>query len=100
MRNWSNPTFDGTLEEAAQVMRQRTLERRNTLIGFEVERVSDGTRRVCQPIYNSLGFAPQVGERIHLGGTDAEWRVLRTAQVNHRTDGRIEIHDEQGSTLL
>lgn len=80
MRNWANPVFLGTLEEAcAQVARSPFVER----IGLEVEGVDErsGERHVLLPKFD-LGLTPWTGEFLHCSDLDFEatWKVVRVAK--------------------
>lgn len=84
MRNWSNPDWEGSLEEAVAYIESKPNDDGYIwLCGMEVVSVSDGVqgkRRTLLPDWNSLGFAPFPDDRIHIGGTPAEWRVVRVAE--------------------
>ncbi len=80
MRDWPNPVFHGTLEEAcASVPREPYLER----IGFEVEGVDDAAseRYVLAPAYD-VGLAPWMGEVARCSDISFEktFRILRVAK--------------------
>ena len=83
-RNWSNPPFEGTLEEAithaeAVYAPLGPLE----VYGFEVAGFGDHTGEThvlaCQP--NSMMLLPAVGEIIECSGLGlgTTWQVLRVA---------------------
>ncbi len=79
MRDWPNPVFPGTLEEACAAVRiDPNVER----IGFEVESV-DGpiARYVLTPAYD-VGLPPWTGEEARCSDIDFEkvFRVLRVAK--------------------
>lgn len=79
MRDWPNPLFKGTLEEAcAAVPRYPYVER----IGLEVESLDPPHERyVLQPTYD-LGLAPWSGDlaRCSDAGFDRIFRVVRVAK--------------------
>jgi hypothetical protein len=79
MRDWPNPVFPGTLEEAcAAVKREPYVER----IGFEVETVEEPLQRyVLAPAYD-VGLAPWTGEEARCSDIDFAkiFRVLRVAK--------------------
>lgn len=80
MRNWANPVFHGTLEEAcARVASHPFVER----VGLEVEGVDErsGERYVLTPKFD-LGLTPWSGEMLHCSdlGFDSSWRVVRVAK--------------------
>ncbi len=80
MRNWANPVFEGSLEEAcASVAHKPFVER----IGLEVEGVDErvGERFVLTPKFD-LGLTPWSGEMLHCSSLsfDASWRVVRIAK--------------------
>ena len=80
MRDWPNPVFPGTLEEAcAAALSQPDVER----IGFEVESV-DGERAeryVLAPAYD-VGLPPWTGDLARCSDIsfDRTFRVLRVAK--------------------
>jgi len=79
MRDWPNPVFHGTLEEAcSKVSRYPYVER----IGLEVEAVEPPHERyVLQPAYDP-GLAPWTGDlaRCSDAGFDRIFRVVRVAK--------------------
>ncbi|MBD5655752.1 MAG: hypothetical protein IAI50_11325 [Candidatus Eremiobacteraeota bacterium] len=80
MRDWPNPVFSGTLEEAcAAVLHDPSVER----IGFEVETVDDEpvARYVLAPAYD-VGLAPWTGDVARCSDIDfgKVFRVLRVAK--------------------
>ncbi len=84
-RNWSNPPFEGTLEEAITHAQAVYAPPKGPLevYGFEVMGLADHTGEThvlaCQP--NSLGLPPAVGEIIECSGLGlgTTWQVLRVA---------------------
>ena len=81
MRVWSNPVYQGTLEEAcANVERQPNVER----IGLEVEGTEEheGERYVLAPKYDP-GLPPWTGDLVlcsALAFGPTYWRVVRVAK--------------------
>lgn len=80
MRDWPNPVFAGTLEEAcAAASPDPNVER----IGFEVETVDEDPveRYVLAPAYD-VGLPPWTGEPARCSDIDFEkvFRVLRVAK--------------------
>lgn len=84
-RNWSNSTYPGTLDEAvAEVNADRHNRRFVQLIGLTVEgRLHRaGERHTLTPAYNSVGFAPRIGETVECSalGLGSEWTVVEVAE--------------------
>lgn len=80
-RNWSNSTYPGTLDEAvAEINADRHNRRFVQLIGLTVERA--GERHTLVPSYNSVGFAPRIGETVECSalGLGSEWTVIEVAE--------------------
>ncbi len=80
MRNWANPEFEGTLEEAcASVPRAPYIQR----IGIEVVGNDQraGERHVLFPKFD-LGLTPWTGEDLRCSSLDFEaiWTVVRVAK--------------------
>lgn len=81
MRDWPNPIFPGTLEEAcAAVLPHPYVER----VGFEVESADDehpGERYVLAPTYD-VGLPPWTGDLARCSDISFErtFRVLRVAK--------------------
>ncbi len=79
MRDWPNPVFSGTLEEACAAVRSDPYVER---IGFEVETLSEPVERfVLAPAYD-VGLPPWSGEEARCSDIDFEkvFRVLRVAK--------------------
>ena len=93
MRNWSNPLFDGTLEDAIDHCRHRG-PFAVSLIGLDVEGTGHraGERHTLTPQYDSIGMVPRTGNLIEcsaLGG-GSQWRVVRVARGYASNRGRAE----------
>lgn len=80
MRDWPNPVFAGTLEEACAAVLPSPFVMR---IGFEVDGIDEraGQRFVLAPAYDP-GLPPWTGELARCSSLafDATWRVGRVAK--------------------
>lgn len=80
MRDWPNPVFAGTLEEACAAVRTEPNVDR---IGFEVETVDEGPvqRYVLAPAYD-VGLPPWTGDEARCSDISFAkvFRVLRVAK--------------------
>lgn len=81
MQNWSNPVYDGTLEEAIDEHTKawRRGERPYvSLIGLEV-RTPKGQTVTLRPQHDSIGSAPHPGETVECSalGIGTQCEVLR-----------------------
>ncbi|GAC1413806.1 MAG: hypothetical protein NVS3B16_05430 [Vulcanimicrobiaceae bacterium] len=86
MRDWPNPVFAGTLEEAcAAAKSDPNVER----IGFEVETVEDGPAQsyVLAPAYD-VGLPPWTGEEARCSDIDFE-KIFRVRRVAIGFPGRM-----------
>ena len=80
MRNFPNPPSSESIESlVAHINAHRHDYGYVTRIGLEVER--NGERRVLAPAYDSLGFAPRIGDEIECSGLGdgSHWRVVAVA---------------------
>ena len=84
-RNFSNAPTDQSLEQiVTYINTHRYAYPYVSHIGLEVEGLNhrSGERRTLTPTYDSLGFAPRVGDEIECSGMGlgSLWRVVAVAE--------------------